>query len=94
MKYRIVLTPEGRARVRQLPPEIRQLLPDQFDRLATSPTTVSIPGAPPASLPNRMIFPFPVSLPDGRTYTVRVHFRYGTDEQSLWVLSVTAIRHS
>jgi hypothetical protein len=94
MEYRIIVTPEGLAKMGRLPPEILALIPDHFARLAASPTSVSIPGAPPASLPDRMIYPFPVSFPDGRTFTVRVHFKYGTDEQTLWVSAVTAIQHT
>ncbi len=57
------------------------------------PVSVSIPGAPPASLPDRMIYPFPVNLPDASEYTVRVHFKYGQDEQTLIILAITAIQH-
>ena len=94
MNYTIVLTPEGQARVLQLPPEIRSLLPDHFAALAEHPVTLSFPGAPPASLPDRQIYAFPVDLPDGRRFTVRVHFRYGQDETTLHVISVTAIQHA
>lgn len=91
MNYTVAFLPQGRAKILQLPAEIQALLPGHFDRLGASPTSVSIPGAPPASLPDRMIYPFPVTLPDGRRFIVRVHFRYGTDEQTLWVSAVTAL---
>jgi hypothetical protein len=55
--------------------------------------SLSIPGAPPASLPDRQIYLFRVSLPDGREYTVRIHFKYHQDEQTLLLMSVTAILH-
>jgi hypothetical protein len=64
-----------------------------MDSLAEKPVTLSIPGAPPASLPDRQIYSYQVRLADGREYTVRVHFRYGQDEQTLFVLRVTAILH-
>lgn len=73
-----------------------ELLPEfwtQMDRLAAAPVTLSIPGAPPASLPNRQIFPFRVTLPDGRHYTVRVHFRYDQDEVTLAVIAVSVLPH-
>jgi hypothetical protein len=64
-----------------------------MDRLAEAPVTLSIPGAPPASLPNRQIFPFRVTLPDGRQFTIRVHFRYDQDEVTLAVIRVTVLPH-
>ena len=53
-----------------------------------------MPGAPPASLPNRQIYAFPVDFPDGRQFTVRIHFRYGQDETTLYVINITAIQHA
>jgi hypothetical protein len=79
--------------IQNLPPELLPEFWTQMDRLAAAPVSLSIPGAPPASLPDRQIFPFRVNLPDGREYTVRVHFRYDQDETILAVIRVTAILH-
>jgi hypothetical protein len=94
MDYSINITPEGQSRIRQLPAEIQMLLPEHFARLAQRPVSLSFPGAPPASLPDRQIYAFPVSSSDGREFTVRVHFRHGQDETTLHVISVTAIQHA
>jgi hypothetical protein len=94
VNYTIILTPEGQARVRQLPPDVQAILPEHFAALAERPVSLSFPGAPPASLPDRQIYAFPANFPDGRLFTVRVHFRYGQDETTLHVFSVTAVPHS
>jgi hypothetical protein len=79
--------------IQNLAPELLPAFWAQMDRLAESPVTLSIPGAPPASLPNRQVFPFRVTLPDGREFTVRVHFRYDQDEVTLAVIAVSALPH-
>jgi hypothetical protein len=94
MNYAIALSDEARAKLFQLPADIVGLLPDQFARLAAQPVTLSMPGAPPASLPDRQIYAFPADFSDGRRYTVRVHFRYGQDEMTLYVINITAILHA
>lgn len=91
MKYSLRFLGRAPDDIQNLP---QDLLPEfwrQMDRLADAPVTLSIPGAPPASLPNRQIFPFRVTLPDGRQFTVRVHFRYDQDETTLAVLRVTVL---
>lgn len=93
MKYSFRFLGRAQTDVHNLPPE---LLPEfwvQMGRLAEAPVTLSIPGAPPASLPNRQIFPFRVTLPDGRQFTVRVHFRYDQDEATLAVIAVSVLPH-
>jgi hypothetical protein len=94
MDYSLNITDHARVQLRALPPEIAAIMPHHFQRLSASPVSLSIPGAPPASLPDRMIYPFPVNLPDGREFTVRIHFKYGQDEQTLFVVAVTAIQHA
>jgi hypothetical protein len=94
MPYELIFQPPALDRLLQLPPEVRPFLPGHFERLRQHPVTYSIPGAPPASLPDRQIYPFPVDLEDGRRFTVRIHFRYGQDEQHLYILNVTAIQHA
>lgn len=91
--YTIRFLPPAPQQVRHLPPEVRAVLPIHLTRLAQHPVALSMPGAPPASLPNRLIFTFPVAAPGGPNYSVRVHFRYGQDEQTLWVVAVTAVPH-
>jgi hypothetical protein len=93
MDYRLDVTDKATAQIVALPPEVAAVIPDHFARLAAAPVSLSIPGAPPASLPDRQIYPFPVNLPDGREFTVRVHFKYSQDEQTLLILAVTAILH-
>jgi hypothetical protein len=93
MKYSFRFLGRAPDDIQNLPPE---LLPEfwvQMDRLAEAPVTLSIPGAPPASLPNRQIFPFRVNLADGRQFTVRVHFRYDQDEVTLAVIAVSVLPH-
>jgi|SRR5262249_973085 len=94
MNYTIALSEEAQAKLFQLPADLAALLPDHFTRLAAHPVTLSIPGAPPASLPDRQVYAFPADFPDGRRFTVRVHFRYGQDEATLYVINVTAIQHA
>jgi hypothetical protein len=94
MPYSLVFSPLALARLLNLPPEVRPFLPGHCERLRRNPVTLSFPGAPPASLPNRMLYAFPVDLDDGRQFTVRIHFQYGQDETTLHVLNVTAIQHS
>jgi hypothetical protein len=94
MNYTIALSIEAQAKLLQLPADIVGILPDHFARLAAHPATLSMPGAPPASLPNRQIYAFPADFPDGRRFTVRVHFRYGQDEMTPYVINITAIQHS
>jgi hypothetical protein len=53
MDYTIVLSDHATAQLGQLPPELLALIPDHFAKLAAHPATLSFPGAPPASLPNR-----------------------------------------
>jgi hypothetical protein len=93
MQYTFRFLGRAPADIQNLPPELLPEFWPHLDRLAETPVTLSIPGAPPASLPNRQIFPFRVNLPDGRQFTVRVHFRFGQDEQTLFVFAVTAILH-
>jgi hypothetical protein len=91
MNYTFRFLGRASADVHDLPPELLAEFWPQMDRLAAAPVSLSIPGAPPASLPDRQIFPFRVRLPDGRGFTVRVHFRYGQDEQTLVVTAVTVL---
>lgn len=93
MDYHLDVTEKVTAQIAALPPEVAAVIPDHFARLAAAPVTLSIPGAPSASLPDRQIYAFPVHLPDGREYTVRIHFKYHQDEQTLLILSVTAVLH-
>jgi hypothetical protein len=93
MKYTFRFLGRAPADVQNLSPELRPEFWRQMDRLAEAPVTLSIPGAPPASLPNRQIFPFRVTLPDGRQFTIRVHFRYDQDEVTLAVIRVTVLPH-
>ena len=94
MRYDLRFEVRAQDNVRDLSAELLPYLWPQLERLRESPVTLSMPGAPPASLPNRQIFAFPVNMPDGREFTFRVHYRYGQDEQTLWILSITAIQHS
>jgi hypothetical protein len=94
MDYVLNVTDRAKAQLAALPPEIAAIMPEHFQPLAASPVSLSIPGAPPASLPDRMIYPFPVNLPDAREFTVRIHFKYGQDEQTLFIVAVTAIQHT
>jgi hypothetical protein len=94
MDYTIVLSDPASEKLEQLPPELLSIMPDHFAKLAAHSATLSIPGAPPASLPNRQIYAFPIDLSDGRQFTVRIHFRYGQDEMTLYVINITAIQHA
>ena len=94
MKYFMRFIGRAPDDIQGLSPELLAHLWPNLDRLSEAPVSLSIPGAPPASLPNRQIFPFQINLPDGREFTMRVHFRYGQDEQTLFVLAVTAIQHA
>jgi hypothetical protein len=93
MDYLLDMTDKATAQVAALPPEVAAVMPEHFARLAAAPVSLSIPGAPPASLPDRQIYPFPMNLPDGREFTVRIHFKYKQDEQTLLILAVTAVLH-
>src|SRR5262249_27189189 len=66
MNYTIALSEEAQAKLSQLPADVVALLPDHFARLAAHPVTLSIPGAPPASLPDRQIYAFPADFSDDR----------------------------
>lgn len=93
MKYSFRFLGRAPDDIQKLPPDLLPEFWRQMDRLAEAPVTLSIPGAPPASLPNRQIFPFRATLPDGRQFTFRVHFRYDQDETTLAVLRVTVLPH-
>jgi hypothetical protein len=93
MDYRLDVTDKAKAQIAALPPELAATVPDHFAKLAAAPVTLSIPGAPPASLPDRQIYPYRLTLGDGREYTVRVHFKYHQDEERLLIMAVTAILH-
>lgn len=93
MKYSFRFLGRAPDDIQSLPPELLPAFWAQMDRLAEAPVTLSIPGAPPASLPNRQIFPFRVTLPDGREFTIRVHFRYDQDEVTLAVIAVSVLPH-
>lgn len=85
MTYTIVFSDEARTRLLQLPASIIGILPDHFARLAARPVTLSMPGDPQASLPNRQIYAFPANFPDGGQFQ---------DETTRYVINVTAISHS
>jgi hypothetical protein len=82
----------AKAQFLAMSPGLRAAMRPHLGRLAATPVSLSMPGTPPASLPDRQIFAFPFES-DGRKYTGRVHFRYGTDEQTLYIIAISAIDH-
>ena len=92
MPYLLHFLVRAEAQLAAMSPELVAAMKPHLQRLAATPVSLSMPGAPPASLPDRQIFAFPFEL-SGQTHTGRVHFRYGTDEQTLYILAISAIEH-
>lgn len=83
MGFAVVLSPEAERRLDQLPPIVASFLLDELDRLAANPHGLSV----------KAHFPYPPIGQAFRTqfehddvrYFFYIAFRYGQDEQSLYV---------
>lgn len=84
MSFAVALEPEAHAALRALIPDVAELVVDEIDRLAASPTDVgiSLPDSEPGMLfPSRREFA-------GRSYDIQIRFQYGQDEETIHILNI------
>ncbi len=65
-------------------PEISDAVMEQLNRFSQQPASLSHPSKTPPHPPGLQVFEFPVLSRDSKHY-FWFFFRYGADEQSLWV---------
>jgi hypothetical protein len=87
MSYAIKLEPEAQSALSQMPRPIAFFVAKQLELLAQHPTALSRPSHFPY-LPNRQIYSFDADFEPGKRHFFNVMFRYGADEQSIWILQI------
>ena len=86
MSYGVEFAAEAEADLAALPPIAASLLLDEVERLATDPVGLSRKSHFPY-LPGRQLFSTRCTA-EGATYVFTVLFRYGQDEQTLYILQI------
>jgi hypothetical protein len=86
MSYGVEFAAEAEADLAALPPVAASLLLDEIERLATDPVGLSRKSHFPF-LPGRQLFSTRCAA-EGTTYVFTVLFRYGQDEQALYILQI------
>lgn len=87
MHYQFNFSDIAEADLERIPHSLMDDVERALDRLADSPTGVSVRSAFPHPL-NRQLFHFSAVDYLGKRWYFTVHFRYGQDEQTLFVARV------
>lgn len=87
--YQLQFSQPALEQLESLPLSLRDEVDRAFDRLAESPTSVSVRSAFPYR-EDRQLYHFSVLDFAGKRWHFVAHFRYAQDEQSLLVIAFTA----
>ncbi|MBA4190153.1 MAG: hypothetical protein C0467_19385 [Planctomycetaceae bacterium] len=90
MSFRLVFGPRAEEAYEELPFSLLDEFDANMDRLASDPTTLSVPGTFPFPA-NRMVFHFSIDDHEGGRWDFAAHFRYGSEEQTLHVIALTVL---
>ncbi len=85
MSFAVALEPEAYEALVALIPDVAELVVDEIDRLAVSPTMaggISLPDVEPG-----LTFSSTREFA-GRTYQIEITFQYGQDEETLHILNI------
>lgn len=85
--YAVVVTPAAAAQLAAFPLELQQFVQEQLVRLQDNPTSLSKPAT--LLLPQGQLFEFKYESGDAVVW-VSVIFRFGQDEQTLFVEHIVA----
>jgi hypothetical protein len=86
--YQLRLSQPALERLEGLPFSLQEAVEHALDRLAESPTSVSVRGAFPHRL-DRQLYHFSATDFLGKRWHFAAHFRYAQDEQTLDVIAFT-----
>ncbi len=87
MSFAVVLSPEAEEDLGKLPPLVASYVLDELDRLAANPGGLRRPSHFPY-LPGAQAFHCEPYEHEGVRYFPYVQFKYGQDEQSLYILFI------
>lgn len=92
MSYRIILSPKAEDQLAALESPLQNAVEAQLRRLAENPTGLSRRSVTPPWPPDCQLYEFGHEL-DRRRHHFAVLFRYGVDEETLFVLGIGHVRY-
>ena len=87
-QYQLILSPTAAQQLQEIPLSLLEEVERQLQRLAESPAALSVRSAVPYRL-DRQLYHFSVTDFAGERWFFIVHFRYGQDEQTLHVSTIS-----
>ena len=87
MSYQLLYTDKAVGQLAQLPAEFVDAVESNLLRLASNPTSLSVPIASPPFPPRGQLFHFRLAGTSGQRWFFTVIFRYSQDETALHVLA-------